>query len=88
MELGSAVTVEPHRVDATTYLMHWVDVQSLSLGLFALGAYVNGPTYTAKGLELQLLARVTEGLTRQGARPPLRGGRAQFASTVLTTTRV
>jgi outer membrane receptor protein involved in Fe transport len=55
------------RVNATAYVMHWADVQSLSLGLFALSAYVNGPTYTAKGLELQLLARVTEGLTLQGA---------------------
>jgi outer membrane receptor protein involved in Fe transport len=55
------------RVDATAYLMHWVGVQSLGLGLFSLGAYINGPTYTAKGLELQLLARVTDGLTLQGA---------------------
>jgi len=55
------------RVNAAAYLMHWVDVQSVALGLFALGANVNGPTYTAKGLELQLLARVTEGLTLQGA---------------------
>lgn len=47
--------------------MRWVDVQSLGLGLASLNAYVNGPTYTAKGLELQLLARVTERLTLQGA---------------------
>jgi hypothetical protein len=68
-ELGLKSEILNHRlrVNATAYLMHWVGVQSLGLGLFSLGAYVNGPTYTAKGLELQLLARVTEGLTLQGA---------------------
>ena len=67
-ELGFKGEILDHRlrVNATAYLMHWTGVQSLGLGLFSLGAYVNGPTYTAKGLELQLLARVTEGLTVQG----------------------
>ena len=66
-ELGFKAELLNHRlrVNATAYLMHWVDVQSLALGLFALTSYVNGPAYTAKGLELQLLTRVTEGLTLQ-----------------------
>ena len=68
-ELGFKGEFLNHRlqVDAAAYLMHWVDVQSVALGLFALGSYVNGPTYTAKGLELQLRTRVTEGLTLEGA---------------------
>jgi iron complex outermembrane receptor protein len=53
------------RVNAAAYLMRWEGVQSLGLGL--INVYLNGPTYTAKGLELQLLARVTEGLTLQAA---------------------
>ena len=55
------------RLNAAAYLMHWDAVQSLGLGLFSLNAYINGPTYTAKGLEVQLLARLTDGLTLQGA---------------------
>ena len=48
--------------------MHWNDVQSLPLGLAAVGAlpYINGPNYTVKGLEVQLTARVTEGITLEG----------------------
>jgi outer membrane receptor protein involved in Fe transport len=58
------------RVNGSAYLMRWNGVQSMALGLAGfvggLDPLVNGPTYTVKGLELQLIARVNEGLTLQG----------------------
>jgi outer membrane receptor protein involved in Fe transport len=56
------------RVNASAYLMHWNDVQSLAIGLAGalFTPYLNGPSYTVKGLEVQLTARVTEGLTLEG----------------------
>jgi iron complex outermembrane recepter protein len=57
-------------VNASTYYMHWNDAQLLAFGLpgtCGCMSYVNGPSYTIKGVELQLTARVAEGLTLQGA---------------------
>jgi len=58
------------RVNASAYLMHWNDVQSAPQGFLTsvLGFTdtVNGPSYTVKGLELQLTARMTDGLTLEG----------------------
>ena len=54
------------RVNASAYLMHWNDVQSMAQGFLQFTNIVNGPSYTVKGLELQLTARMTEGLTLEG----------------------
>ncbi len=58
------------RLNASAYLMHWNNVQSSAQG-FASSVLlytnvINGPSYTIKGLELQLMARVTDGLTLDG----------------------
>ena len=59
------------RINASAYLMHWNDVQSMPQGaatyVLQFTNIVNGPSYTVKGLELQLTARMTEGLTLEGA---------------------
>lgn len=71
-ELGIKSELLDHRlrVNASAYLMHWNNVQSMSIGLAGsvggLNPYVNGPNYTVRGLEVQLTARVTEGLTLEG----------------------
>jgi iron complex outermembrane receptor protein len=57
-------------VNASTYYMHWNDAQLLAFGLpgtCGCMSYVNGPSYTIKGVELQYAARVAQGLTLQGA---------------------
>ena len=58
------------RVNASVYWMHWNDVQSPAQGfttsVLEFTSIVNGPSYTVKGLELQMTARVTEGLTLEG----------------------
>jgi iron complex outermembrane recepter protein len=58
------------RINGSAYLMHWDDVQSFATGLAGsvggLNPYVNGPSYTVKGLEIQMTARVSEGLTLEG----------------------
>ncbi len=57
-------------VNASTYYTHWNDAQLLAFGLpgtCGCLTYVNGPTYTIKGVELQFAARLIEGLTLQGA---------------------
>jgi outer membrane receptor protein involved in Fe transport len=50
--------------------MRWADVQLPLFDPSQLGNttfVVNGPTYVVKGIELQIVARVTEGLTVQGS---------------------
>jgi hypothetical protein len=59
-----------HRVlvNASAYRMNWNDVQMLLYDpLNSLSVVVNGADYTIDGVELQLAARVTEGLSVQGA---------------------
>lgn len=71
-EVGVKTEFLDHRiqVDVSAYHMKWSDVQLLfynpvSLGNTTFG--VTGPDYTVKGLELQFVARVTDGLTLQGS---------------------
>jgi outer membrane receptor protein involved in Fe transport len=70
-ELGIKSEFLSHRVvlNASAYRMRWSNVQwtlgdTSSFG--TLGFVANGPSYTVNGIELQLAARVTEGLTVQG----------------------
>ena len=71
-EIGVKTEFFDHRVqvNGSIYRMNWSNVQ---LGLFDpvhLGNTtfdINGPTYVVKGVELQVVARVTEGLTVQGS---------------------
>jgi len=71
-ELGVKSEFLDHRVvlNASAFRMSWNNVQ-WALGELvnfgALGFVANGPSYTVKGVELQLAARVTEGLTLQGS---------------------
>ena len=58
------------RMNASAYLMHWNNVQSMAQGfsstVLLFTNVVNGPSYTIEGLELQLTARVAGGLTLDG----------------------
>jgi iron complex outermembrane recepter protein len=58
------------RLNASAYLMHWNNVQASAQGftssVLLFTNVINGPSYTIKGLELQLMARVTDGLTLDG----------------------
>jgi len=71
-EIGLKTEFLDHRVqvNASAYIMQWDNVQ---LPLFQPGVLgnttfdINGPSYRVKGIELQLVARVTEGLTVQGS---------------------
>jgi iron complex outermembrane recepter protein len=71
-ELGIKSEFLDHRVqvNASTYLMHWNNIQ---LPLFQPGVLgnttfnINGPSYDIKGVELQIVARVTQALTLQGS---------------------
>jgi iron complex outermembrane recepter protein len=71
-ELGVKSEFLNHRVllNASAFRMSWNNVQ-WALGdpgnFGSLGFVANGPSYTVKGVELQLAARVTEGLTLQGS---------------------
>ena len=68
-ELGLKSEFLDHRalVNASAYLMRWNDVQMpLYDPLNLVFVNVNGPSYTIKGVELQLTARVTDGFTVQG----------------------
>jgi iron complex outermembrane recepter protein len=70
-ELGIKSEFLQHRVlvNSSLYWMNWNDVQWTlgDFGIFGgLGFVANGPSYTVKGVELQLVARVTEGLTLEG----------------------
>jgi iron complex outermembrane receptor protein len=71
-EIGWKAEFLDHRVqvNGSLYHMNWNNAQLLfynpvSLGNTTFG--VSGPDYTVDGLELQLVARVTDGLTLQGS---------------------
>jgi outer membrane receptor protein involved in Fe transport len=71
-ELGFKSEFWNHRLlfDASVYQMDWKSVQLPLFDPVHLGNTtfdVNGPTYRVKGVEIQLVARVTEGLTVQGS---------------------
>jgi outer membrane receptor protein involved in Fe transport len=71
-EIGLKSEFLDHRLQAniSAYKMKWSNVQLLLFDPVNLGNTqfaVNGPTYEVKGLELQLVSRVTEGLTVQGS---------------------
>jgi outer membrane receptor protein involved in Fe transport len=71
-ELGLRSEFLDHRVllNASAYYMHWDDVQQLVYDPSNLGTApfnANGSSYTIAGVELQFVARATEGLTVQGA---------------------
>jgi iron complex outermembrane receptor protein len=69
-ELGLKSELLDHRmlVNASAYRMKWNDVQlPLYDPLNFLNVNVNGPSYTIKGIELQLIARVTDKFTVQGS---------------------
>ena len=71
-EIGLKTEFLDHRVqvNVSAYQMDWEGVQLPLFDPVHLGNTtfdVNGPTYRVKGLELQLVARVTDGLTVQGS---------------------
>jgi len=71
-ELGVKSEWFEHRLQAnlSLYKMDWTNVQLALFDPVHLGNttfVVNGPTYEVKGVELQLIARVMEGLTVQGS---------------------
>ncbi len=71
-EIGLKSEWLDHRlqVNLSAYIMDWKDVQLSFFNPTALGNTtfgVNGPDYKIKGVELQLVAKVTEGLTVQGS---------------------
>jgi iron complex outermembrane recepter protein len=71
-EIGFKSEFFEHRLQAnlSLYKMDWSSVQLPLFDPSHLGNTtfdVNGPTYQVKGVELQLVARVTEGLTIQGS---------------------
>jgi iron complex outermembrane receptor protein len=71
-EIGLKSEFLDHRlqVNVSAYRMNWSNVQILLFDPVHLGNtqfVVNGPTYLVKGVELQLVARVTSALTVQGS---------------------
>jgi iron complex outermembrane recepter protein len=71
-EIGVKSELLDHRlqVNASLYRMSWSNVQLSLFDPVHLGNTtfdVNGPTYVVKGVELQVVARVTDGLTVQGS---------------------
>ena len=71
-EIGMKSEFLDHRIvmNASAYLMNWTNIQLPLLDLPNLGNttfVVNGPSYQVKGVELQLAARIADGLTVQGA---------------------
>ncbi len=71
-ELGLKSEFLDHRlqVNLSGYIMHWDNVQLPLFDPVHLGNTtfdINGPSYTVHGAELQIVARVTEGLTVQGS---------------------
>ncbi len=71
-EIGFKSEFFNHRLQAnlSLYKMNWSNVQLPLFDPVHLGNTtfdINGPTYQVKGIELQLVARVTEGLTVQGS---------------------
>jgi hypothetical protein len=58
------------QINGSIYQMDWKDVQTLIYNPPVYGNTtfgVNGPTYRVKGLELQVTAKVTDGLTLMGS---------------------
>ena len=71
-EVGLKSEFFDHRmlVNLSVYHMQWENVQLLFFNPVALGNTtfgVNGPDYTINGIELQSVAKVTDGLTLQGS---------------------
>ena len=71
-EIGLKTEFLDHRlqVNGSYYIMNWSNVQLPLFDPSHLGNTtfdVNGPTYRVKGFELQVVARITEGLTVQGS---------------------
>ena len=71
-EIGIKSEFFEHRLQANVslYKMDWSDVQLPLFDPTHLGNTtfdVNGPTYEVKGIELQLVAKVVDGLTIQGS---------------------
>jgi iron complex outermembrane receptor protein len=71
-EVGFKTEWLDHRVqvNGSYYIMNWSNVQLPLFDPSHLGNTtfdVNGPTYHVKGFELQVVARITEGLTVQGS---------------------
>lgn len=71
-EIGFKSEFLNHRLqlNGSVYHMNWDNVQVAFFDPSALGNTsfgTNGPSYTINGLELQLVARVTDGLTVQGS---------------------
>jgi outer membrane receptor protein involved in Fe transport len=71
-EIGLKSQFLDHRlqVNVSIYQMDWKDVQLPLFDPVHLGNttfVINGPTYQVKGIEVQLVARVTDGLTAQGS---------------------
>jgi iron complex outermembrane receptor protein len=71
-EIGWKAEFFDHRiqVNGSAYHMNWDNVQVLFFNPTALGNTTfgtNGPNYTVNGVELQLAAKVTDGLTVQGS---------------------
>jgi iron complex outermembrane recepter protein len=71
-EIGVKSDLFDHRLvlNASLYRLNWDDVQSFAINLANLcgcAAWTNGPDYVIKGVELQLVTRVTDQLTLQGS---------------------
>jgi iron complex outermembrane recepter protein len=71
-EIGWKTEFFDHRlqVNGSLYYMNWDNVQVLFFNPVALGNTTfgtNGPNYNVKGVELQLIGRVTQGLTLMGS---------------------
>ncbi len=71
-EIGWKTEWLDHRllVNGSAYIMDWKNVQTLIYNppIFGNTTFgVEGPDYRIKGVELQIVARVTEGLTLQGS---------------------
>jgi outer membrane receptor protein involved in Fe transport len=71
-EVGLKTALFDHRfvLNISAYYMQWTNVQFLlfnpPLGINTTFA-LNGPSYDVKGVEVQFVARLTEGLTLQGS---------------------
>jgi iron complex outermembrane recepter protein len=71
-EIGWKTEWFDHRllVNGSAYVMHWNNVQTLIYNPPVSGNTtfgVQGPDYRIKGIELQIVGRVTDGLTLQGS---------------------
>jgi iron complex outermembrane recepter protein len=71
-EIGFKSEWLDHRllVNLSAYYMHWNDIQLSLFDPVHLGNTtfnVNGPSYTIKGIEVQFIARIIEGLSVEGS---------------------